>query len=88
MLIVFDRFFLMVLLVKPLAVELSTWIGVTGYGFPSSRSNVRIGTASCPFMYAAPISDSTAKLITLDMMKEMEWMGPLIRGRVVGCLDM
>ena len=48
---------------------------------------MRIGTASWLFMYAAPISALAAELITLDMMQEMEWMGTLRRGRVVGGLD-
>ena len=49
-------------------------------------SKVSIRTDSWPLMYAAPISDSAAEPITLDMMREMEWMGPLRRRRVVGGL--
>ena len=78
----------MVSLEKPLAVELLTWIGGAGYECPSSRSNVRIGTASWPFMYSAPISDLAEEPITLDIIWEMEWMGPLRRGQVVGGLKM
>ena len=50
MLIAFNRFCLMVSLAKPLAVELLTWIGMAGCGYPSLRSKVRIGTASWPLM--------------------------------------
>ena len=46
----FRSFCLMVLLAKPSAVELSTWIGVAGCGCPSSQSMVRISTASWPLM--------------------------------------
>ena len=65
----------MVSLEKTSEVELSTWIGVAGYEWPSSRRKVLIGTASWPLMYAAPISASAAEPITLDMMREMYWMG-------------
>ena len=78
----------MVSLEKPSAVELSTWIGVTGCGRPISRSKVRIRTASWPLMQVDSILASAAEHIMLDMMQEMEWMGPLRRGVVVGGLDM
>ena len=78
----------MVLLAKLSVVELFTWFVVAGCGQPSSRSKVRIGTASWTLMYAAPISASAAEPITLDVIQEMEWMGPLRRGLVVGGLDM
>ena len=84
----FRFFFLMVSLAKPLVVELSTWIGVVGCGCPSLRSKVRIGMAYWPLMCATPISALAAEPITLDMIREMEWMGTLRRGRVVGGLDM
>ena len=45
-----NSFCLIVSLAKPLAVELSTCIGVVGCGCPISRSKVRIGTASWPLM--------------------------------------
>ena len=48
---------------------------------------MRIGTDSWPLMYAAPISDLAAEPIMFDMIREMEWMGPLRRGRVVGGFD-
>ena len=82
--VAFDHFFLMVSMAKPLAVELSTWIGVAGCGCPSLRSKVRIGTASWPLMYAEPISVSAAESIPFDIICEMEWMGPLKRGRLTG----
>ena len=49
---------------------------------------MRIGTASWPLMQAATILASAAEPITLDMMQEMEWMGLLRRGQVVGSFDM
>ena len=78
----------MMLLPKPSAVELSTWIGVVGCGCPSSQSKVRIGTDSWLLMYAAPIYASEAEPITFDIIHEMEWMGPLRRGRLVGGIVM
>ena len=69
----------MVLLAKPSAVELSTWIDVAGCGCTSSRSKVRIGTVSWPL-----ISASEAEPITFDIICEMEWMGQLRRERLVG----
>ena len=39
-------------------------------------------------MYAAPISASEAEPITLDMMRDIEWMGQFRQGRVVGVLEM
>ena len=82
--IAFDCFCLMVSLAKPSAVDFSTWIGVAGCGCPSSRSKVRIGTASWPLMQAAPISASAADPITFSIIRDMEWMGSLRRGRLVG----
>ena len=35
-------------------------------------------------MYAAPISALAAEPITFDLIREMEWMGPLRRGRLAG----
>ena len=46
MLIAFNRFCLMVSLVKPSSVELSTWIDMSGCGCSILWSKVRIGTAS------------------------------------------
>ena len=40
-----ERFCLMVSLSNPMAVELSTFMGVAGWGCPSLRSSVRMGTA-------------------------------------------
>ena len=42
-----------------------------------------IGTVSWPLMYAAPIMASAAEPITFDMIREMEWIELLRRGRVV-----
>ena len=86
--VTFDRFFLMVLLAKPSAVELSTWVVLAGCGCPSMIIKVCIGTASWTLMSAAPISALAAKPITFDMIWEMEWMGLLRRRQVVGGFDM
>ena len=45
-----ERFCLMVSLANPTAVELSACMGVAGWGWPSSRSSVQIGTASFPLI--------------------------------------
>ena len=72
----------MVLLAKPSALELSTWIGVADCGCPIPRIKVRIGTVSWPLMYTVPISDSATEPITFDIICEMEWMGPFRCGRL------
>ena len=74
----------MVSLVKTSAVEFSNWICVAGCGCPSLRSKVRIGTYSCLLMYAAPISALAEEPITFDIIREMELIGPLRRGRLAG----
>ena len=62
-----ERFCLMVSFANPTAVELSTCMGVSGWGYLSLRSSVRMGTASCPLIYVAPILASAADPMALDM---------------------
>jgi hypothetical protein len=68
MLIDFVRRWRMVLLAIPAAVELSTWIGVGGCGWPSSSSVVRIAMTYLQLWKAAPSSASAADAITFLMM--------------------
>ena len=53
----------MVLLSKPTAVLLSNFMGMGGWGCPSSSSVVRIGKAYLAFRKVAPVSAS----VTVDM---------------------
>ena len=52
---------------NPIAVEFSTCMGVANWRWPSSRSSVRMGTASCPLIYVAPFLASMDDPMTLDM---------------------
>ena len=81
---VFDSFWLMVLFEKPLAVELSTGMGVDGWGCPSSESMLQMGTASWPLRKVDPILDSVADNITFLMILDTVWMGPLRVGLMLG----
>ena len=45
-----ELFCLMVSLANPTVVELSTCMGVAGWGWSSSRSSVQMGTASFPLI--------------------------------------
>ena len=45
-----ERFCLMVSFENPTAVELLTCMGVAGWGWPSLRRSVRMGTASFPLI--------------------------------------
>ena len=67
MLIALDRLCFMVSFTNPIAVELSTCIGVGGWGCPISSSATRSGTASFVARKVAPISASIAELMTLFM---------------------
>ena len=62
-----ERFYLMVSFANPIAVELSTCMGMSGWGWPSSSISVRVGTASCTFIQVAPILASAADPMTLDV---------------------
>ena len=61
------RFCLMVSFENPTAVELSNCMSVAGWRWPSSRTSVWMSTAFCPLIKVAPISDSAADPMTLDM---------------------
>ena len=56
--IAFDRFFLMVLLEKPITVVLLTCMGVRAWGYPSYFFVVRIGKAFLALRKVAPIFTS------------------------------
>ena len=71
----FDRFCLMILFEKLLAVELSTRMGLAGWGCPNSARVVRMGTASWPLRNVAPILASAEDNITLLMILETVCMG-------------
>ena len=58
--ILWDLFFLTLLLTIPQAAELPVLMDVRGWGWPSSRSAVQIGTAFYPLRNKAPNSDSVA----------------------------
>jgi hypothetical protein len=75
---------LKVLFAIPEAVELSVLIGVGGWGWLSSSSVVRIGTASWPLAKRPPTSASTADAMTLQSLWQTVWMGPLGGGFVIG----
>ena len=80
----FNRFCLMVLFAKPSAVELLTWMGVAGWGCLSLARVVQMGTASWSLRNLALISASAADDITLLMILDTLWMGPLRVGLVLG----
>ena len=62
-----ERFCLMVSFENPTAVELVTCMDVVGWGWPSLRSIVRMGAASCPLIKVVPVSALAADPMTLDM---------------------
>ena len=65
-----------------MAVELSTWIGVLGWGCPISSNKQHIGTASFALMYSAPSFASAADDITVFMMVGMFETAPLLGGNI------
>ena len=69
-------FFFMVPFTKLLAVVLSTCRGVGGCGCPIYINVVLMGTASCQFMYPAPIYASAADPMTLLIIFELMWTAP------------
>ena len=84
MLIAFDRQCLIVLFTKPMAVELSTCIGVGGCGCPISSRAIRRGTASFAVKNMAPTSASIAELMTLFIIFASTWITPLGVGGYAG----
>ena len=80
--IALERFCFNVLLAKAAAVVLSTWMGVGGWGWPSSVKQVRRGILSWAAKKFAPISASAALAMTNLMIFEMTWIGPLIGTKV------
>lgn len=80
----FERLCLMVLLMNPIAVELSTCIGVGGCSWPISWRAVRIGTASLAARNVAPTSASIADDMTALMIFARTWTAPLSGGVLVG----
>ena len=74
-----DRRCLMVLLAIPAAVELSTWTGVGGCGWPISSSIVRSAVASFMFVKSPAVSDSAAEETTTLMTPVGVRMGPLVK---------
>ncbi len=75
----FDFCCLICLFANPYAVELSTWIGVGGCGWPISSNVVCRGTASVVFSKTAPHSASAAEDMTLRMILDLLRMAPLPR---------
>jgi hypothetical protein len=67
----------MVLLAKPLAVELSTWIGDLGCGHPISFNALRSGTMSWAHLNSAAVSASPADAYTDGRMVELDSTSPL-----------
>ena len=70
----------MLLLAIPTAVELSTCIGVGGWGLFISINVVLIGTAAWPFRNSAPYSASAAEAMMLHKILHMIKMNPLRMG--------
>ena len=62
------------------AAKLLVCIGVFGCGCPISDSVIICGTASLALMYIAPISDSTADVMTAFMIWVIFNMAPLLSG--------
>jgi hypothetical protein len=75
-----SRLTTMVLLTYPFAVELSVCIGERNWGHPILLSMLRRGTMSCATMNNAPISASAAEGQTYLMIREIDNIGPLLRG--------
>ena len=72
-----DRLCLMPLLAKLAAMELSSWIGVAGFGWPISSSAVRSGSPFCMLLKRPQISASAADAMTFFSTSEVLRMGPL-----------
>ena len=67
----------MVLLVTPTEVELSVWMGVLGWGHPTSMRVCRIGTIALAVMKRPASSYSAAEDMTNLMIWAMVIMDPL-----------
>ena len=65
---------------RSFAVLLSVWIGVRGWGWPSSSRVWRIDTAVFAFRNRAPSSASAADDMTARMICEMFRTAPLFAG--------
>ena len=75
---VLDLFCLIVLLAKPTAVVLSTWIGMGGWGCPISTRYVLMGMLTYAVINPDPISDSDAESITNFIILAITCLGPLM----------
>ena len=75
----FDLFCLIVLLMIPVAVLLSVFMGVAGCGCPISMMPCRSGTVSLAFINNAATSASNALAKTALIILASTWMGPLNR---------
>ena len=73
-------FAIILLLMRPCAVELSVWMGVRGCGCPSSSRVFRIGTAVFAFKNNAPSSASAADDMTCLRMVDRLSTAPLFGG--------
>jgi hypothetical protein len=71
----------MVLLVTPVAVELSVWIGIFGWGQPMAMRVWRWEIISCTVMNCAASSDSAADAMTNVMIWGIDIMAPLNQGK-------
>ena len=85
--IALERLCLMVLLMNPIAVELSTCIGVGGCSWPISWRAMRIGTASFAARNAAPTSASIADDMTLLMIFARTRAAPFSAGVWLGVVQ-
>ena len=74
------RLTIMVLLAKPSAVELSSWIGDLGCGHPISFNALRSGTMSRAHLKHAAVSASPADAYTDRRTVELDCTGPLSCG--------
>ena len=65
------------LFMRTSTVFLSIWMGVCGYGWPSSLSVLRMGTAVLAFKNNTTSSASTADDVTLRMIVDRLMTAPL-----------
>ena len=84
MLIAFDQRCLIVLFTKPMAVDLSTCIGVGGCGCPISSRAIQRGAAYFAVKNTALTSASIAELMTLFIIFASTWITPLGVGGCFG----
>ena len=68
----------------PVALELSVWMGVAGWGCPISASVIQSIAPCLALWKRPPDSASVAEDITFFMMLLTVWMAPLGVGVVVG----